>query len=512
MPNDRIVIGTSIAPVNIENQMSAVESWIKNGFQVVSCNTKEEIEIIKPFFEGIDVEFEEISCKIDSVRTKPLPYIQDILFVASRRTTGTVGFINSDIYLDAISSDFSDFLVKETRNSVVFVRRNEIDEMKDIKELNWTIHFDGIDMFLMDSRLVSGFYNDGFFVQSCWDYCILIKAEMMGIQIKELMNPIAFHKRHKQKWNFETSKILVERFWEKYFEREEHIFEKVLDEFYDVILTCRQICFLKEETCCLCIVDPDDNRIIADLRSQESDTIDVTIQYDDQNADRYPYVFYIPADTRVSPVFCKTIIYIMSAFGCSSLEAGRFYISKLNGNYHYNSLNRSIHLLKEIQEKCPTNVIVNRTDDNSKKGNGYAKRILRPVIYESISIDNTNFFRRIKPKGKYYIVPAGIRAEQWYTANNYKIVTMQFAGFIDNNKKGKNSYGIIYPMDRLLKDPDSYVIIASKYYVKEIMEQAMEFVDKDRLLNAGNICHISSEGDMFYFDLEQYMKTKRNSL
>jgi hypothetical protein len=511
--NDRIVVGTSIAPVNIEHQMLAIKSWIKNGFQVVSCNVKEEIEIIKPFFEGIDIEFEEIPCVIDSVRTKPLPYLQDILLAANRRTEGVVGFINSDIYLDRITSEFYDFLMKETKNSLVFIRRNEIDDIEDIREINWTIHFDGIDMFLIDSKFVCEFYDDGFFVQSCWDHCILIKAEMQGIQIKELMNPIAFHKRHKQRWNFETSNILVERFWEKYYKKDEHVFEKVMDKFYDILLTCRQICFLKEEKIsCLCVVDPKDNRIVTNLESQELDMIDITIQYDDQNIERYKYVFYIPVNTRVSPVFCKTIIYIMYSFGCSSLEAGKFYVLKVNEKYHNSSLNRNIHYLEEIQEECRNSTIIYRIEKNFKRNNIYLKKVLRPIIYENISIENRNIFRKIKPKGKYYIAPAGIRAAQWYTANNYKMITMQFAGFIDSNKKGKNNYGIIYPMDILLNDSEAYVIIASKYYAKEIIERTMEFINEDRLLNAGNICYISPEGDLFYFDLEQYKRTLKSEL
>lgn len=55
----KIVLGTPLAPFDFEKKIIAVKSWIKNGFHVVSCNAKKEIEILEKIFYDFEIEFVE---------------------------------------------------------------------------------------------------------------------------------------------------------------------------------------------------------------------------------------------------------------------------------------------------------------------------------------------------------------------------------------------------------------------------------------------------------------------
>lgn len=497
--DQKIVIGTSISPTNIENQVMAVKSWVKCGFKVVSCNVSEEIEIIRPYFTKIDVEFVEVGCNIDEVRSKPLPYIYDILMVIYNKTNKIGGYINSDIYLENISVDLYNFLYKETNDSMVIIRRNEVNSITDIKDINWKLFFSGIDMFLIDKKFIPDFYNDGFFVQSSWDIGILLKAQIYGIGIKELMNPIAFHKRHTQICKFTLIKTLVERLWNQYFEPKENAFEYAMQSFYNILFEgCKQICFLEEKNLkCLFVISKDDIETRKSIMVQESVVVDILIQKNDIDKEKYDYVFYIPTNIRLTPVFCKTVIFIMTRYGCSNLEVGNFFVSLIDGKYQYNSLSKSVDLLEYIHEQCTRRILV-----TAKKNDGILKRIVSPIAYEVLDIHNEDIFKKLKLKGKYYIAPAGMRAEHWYYVNASKLNSMEFLGFLDNNKQEEN----IYPMNILQDDSNVYVIIACKFYFKEILYQLQQLKKEDKLINAGFVCYIDQEEIIYYFDLKQYKK------
>lgn len=76
----QIVLVTSIAPKDIENQKSALNSWIEAGFRIVSCNIRDEIEVIEKEFPQI--EFVEMKRDGRGIIGKPCPYIYDMLQVA----------------------------------------------------------------------------------------------------------------------------------------------------------------------------------------------------------------------------------------------------------------------------------------------------------------------------------------------------------------------------------------------------------------------------------------------
>lgn len=501
---NEIIICTSIAPKNIDNQILAVKSWLKSGFKVISCNVREEIELIKPYFSEIEIEFEEVGYNQEPIRNKSLPYIYDIMMVIYRKTKRIGGYINSDIILTNISKDLYEFIYQETKDSLLCIQRNDIGGVGDINDLNWRFHLSGIDMFLIDKELIPEFYNDGFWVQSSWDIGLLLKAQISNVKIKELMNPIAFHIKHNVIREYENVKSPIERFWNKYFDSKENAFESAMQFYYNILFeNCEQICFLDNKALkLLFVIDTESEREKNGIKEQDCLFADITIQKDDKGKEKYDYVFYVPTNTILTSVFCKTVIFIMTQYACSKLKVGKFFISLINGKYQYNYLNKNIDLLEYIHDQSMKDFLV-----TTKNSNADLKKIIYPIAYEILDI-NTDIFKKLDVNGQYYIAPAGIRAEEWYFVNAPKLKNMKFLGFLDNYKTGQN----IYPMDVLRNDSKTYVIIECKFVLKEILCQIQKMKSSDKVLNAGFICYIDSKGVIYYFDLEQYKKSSYKSL
>lgn len=499
----KIVLGTSLAPFDFKKQEIAVNSWIKNGFRVVSCNTKNEIEILEEHFGRLKVEFVAVERDATSIVGKPLPYIQDILDTVAQGTEQVCGFVNSDIIMADMPDGMLDFLVREADNSLIFVHRNEIDCINDINNLNWRIHFEGIDLFLIDRKLAHGFYDDGFFVQSVWDLGILTKCDIMGIKVKELVNPIIFHLRHTLKWDFETSYYLIKEFSNKYFKNQENVYKRAWDSYYNILLEkCEQICFYQMKGySCLFVGDLDDVETIKSIENQDYENIKISDRWEKEKS--YDYIFNIKKGVIYSKVFCRIAMYIMERFDVKKLEMGRFFVSLIEKEPVYNELNRNINLLEQINEESRLNTLVLRNTKKVKQG-----KLLLPVSYEKVDINNRNIISHKMLRGQVYLMPAGIRANEWYNINHNKLSYVQIKGYIDNNKEklGLRSGVPVYSTDRLKQEHEVCVIIASKYYSKEIYQQLCKILSNDKILNASQMLYIDDEGVIYYFDREKYKK------
>lgn len=496
---NKIILGTSLAPFNIEKQMKAVKTWIDNGFQVISCNIKEEIEILREMFSDIPVEFVEIKRNAE----KNLPYIQDILEEASDRTENVCGFINSDIFLSDMPSGMYGYIEHEAKNSIIIIHRNEINQLEDIKNLDWKLHFDGIDMFFLDKALVNGFFDDGFYVQSVWDLCILIKCKMLGITMKELVNPIAFHQRHTIKWDFEKSELLVKKFMEKYFYQQKHPYKKALDLYYSILYAdCQQICFCGDmKVHCLFVLDRKSDITVESIYQQDYPNIEVG--YYRKEEYKTDIVFYIKGELIFSKVFCKAVVYIFQQFHCTSLDIGRFFISNKNGRYSYNELDRNISMIQKINETCSVFIHTVRKNGVSNKKHGI---LYYPLVYEKLNLIDGSVSKLLHIRGNVYIMPAGIRAREWYH-NNSNHINFKIVGYLDNNIQSSDITEMqIEPVDIISnKKEDVVVIIASKYYYDEIEEQLGRIINKDKILNAGLMLEVGING-ILYFDIDKYNK------
>lgn len=503
MDERKIVLGTSLAPFNIEKQVVAVDTWINNGFQVISCNTKSEINILKKHFDNTKIEFVEASRDASALVGKPLPYIQDILDEVGKRTNGICGYINSDIMLYHMSEEIYEYIEQQAKNALLFVRRNEISSVEDIEKLNFQLHFDGIDMFFIDKELVKDFYDDGFFVQSAWDLCLLTKCKLKGIQIKELMNPIAYHLKHPLKWDFKTSNFLVGNFWEKYYGKNENGYESELDLYYNLLFAeCERICYCRENSCkCMFVLTKKNEETKKSLEKQTGSNID--IRYDDSDKEKYDYVFYVKDGTIFDEIYCKWVVFVMEEFKVSELDMGATFISRINDRWMYNELNRSIGVLYQVNEECELFTKVKKL-----KYEKNVRKIYYPISYRKIEIEDDRIVDGFKIAGDVYLMPAGIRASEWYERFCRKLNQMEVVGFLDNNpnKKDTSVYGKkVYSVDILADSSwEPSVVVASKYYNKEIKEQLSQLIEKRRIIDASYVLWAEVSGKVYYFNLDKY--------
>lgn len=509
-----IVIGTSLAPFNIEKQMRAVKSWIENGFYVISCNAKEEIDIVKKAFSSLSIEFVKVERTAEKV-TKKLPYIQDILNIVSNKAEEVCGFINSDIILSKMPDGMYEFISDEADKSLVFLRRNEIKEYNDIENLNWTLHFDGIDAFFIDKRMVQNFFNDGFYVQSMWDIYILLKCKVHRVKIKEMVNPIAFHLRHAVVWDFEESNRLIDYFVKMNFGTVKHTYKWAQDLWYRILYKdCEKVCFCNElNHNCLFVVDGVNEDTIRSINEQDYKNKEIVLgKKGEKIKNEYDIIFFVDDGVILSSVFCKAVIYIMEQFKFRRLRIGRFFTSEDNGETYYNELNRNMDVLNKINSECDIYTYAYTIDSEEKED---VKTIYQPISYEMIGVWNNEIVDQIKIDKDFYIIPAGVRGSQWLSEwNAVKDNTSAFLGFIDNNpqKIGNEIMGSkIYSMEKLFENPEATVILASKYYSVEIAQQLADMLLVNRILNASYM--LSLDNDMIcYFNLEKYKKTKEEKL
>lgn len=497
-------MGTSLAPVDIEKQKMCVKTWIDSEFEVISFNVKEEIELLKPHFEEIGVEFFEVHRSAKEVADKTLPYLADILHMVADKTEKICGYFNSDIYLYGVTAELQKCIYEEAENNVIFVRRNEISSYEDIRNVNWKIHFDGIDVFFVNKNQKGLFDQDDFFVQSAWDMFILQICALKQLKVKELINPIAFHISHPIKWNFEMQTSFAEKFALSRGRKKENAYENALKQFYIDIYNIEKICFCKDiDKKCLFVLPRKGMKLIG-----VQDYSLITIAEDDSQKEAYDYIFYVNENAILDAKYCKAVIYIMERFSIDELEVGAFFASEIDGKWQYNNLNRSIAVVYDINETCEFYSRIVRNGSARKKN----AKLCYPLLSKLIANDEAGIECTIL-KGRAYLMPAGVRACEWYRINASKLKELEIVGYIDNNKDkigteilGQKIYDVENAIER---DKEAFVVVASKYYGQEIKEQLKKKIEERRIIDTGYIVEISQEGKTFLLNLEKY-KTNRD--
>lgn len=195
---EKILLATSIAPFDIENQQLAVQSWIEAGFDVVSCNSISEMERIRRYFPNI--KFVPLDRDASATKGKPLVYVYDVLQTLKKSGRKVCGIINSDIHLRNIDDGLYHFLYGEASNALIYAHRYDIDKPGD---KNGT-EFIGLDLFLFSAELIDSYGDEDLVMGgAAWDYWMVFIARHFGHSAKLLRNPIAYHIRHRQTWNDE---------------------------------------------------------------------------------------------------------------------------------------------------------------------------------------------------------------------------------------------------------------------------------------------------------------------
>jgi len=194
--DSNISIATSIAPFNISLQQEAIKTWIALGFSVISVNNPKEIAEISPHFPG--VRFVEACRDARAVAGKPFIYFDDILAALWESKSSLCGIVNSDIHLRTDIGVYQ-FVAREAQDALLFGTRLDVTSMEDLTGEENTF---GFDYFFFNRNLISLYTPTDFCLGApWWDTWALLVPILSGVQVKQLVTPIAFHLYHITKWS-----------------------------------------------------------------------------------------------------------------------------------------------------------------------------------------------------------------------------------------------------------------------------------------------------------------------
>lgn len=502
--DDRIVIGTSIAPFNVELQKECISSWVRYGFKVFSFNCKSEIEFLEDKFADVDVEFIEVKRNAKEFCGKELPFIQDILNDVSALSSNICGYFNSDIYFDNITENLYKYICDEAKNALIVVHRNEINSLDDIKAMNWNINLDGIDGFFVDKKRTKNLYGDWAFVQTVWDTFLLIMCKNKGIPVKTLLNPIAFHKRHKVRWDYERTQKTYNAVISDYYDgnqngRRDIFYDKYnyLYEYSKNIVYCEYVDYKS-----LFVVDVLDEEQVTSINSQKLENYKI-VTNKDENIQEYDFVFKIKKGIVLDPVFCRFAFYLFETYAVKDIKIGCFFISEVERRMIFNQLNKNITQLTDINRQC--NLFSCAISNKVKSPN--SKTVLYPICYEEIDIFNQSIVDRVKILGPTYIMPAGYRSGEWYAVHRCNLGEMNIVGCLDNDQSKVGKLLLdkeIYDAKEILEKNEKYnLILCTKYYQEEIREQltSNQFAS---LVDADRVLWVDETGELYVLNFENY--------
>jgi len=183
---------TSISPFHINNgiQQKAVNSWKKLGMSCSSFNHSSEITFLKDY-KGVNFVVTEKT--MQHVFKKPYVSINAMLGWAKEQNEEHFCLINSDIELDFNKHLLQKIKLELDKDKVVIAHRN--DYIKNKKAAQPYVL--GIDVFFLNKKHLEIFPPSLFCMGNChWDYNMPFTALKNDIEVINLQNTFAYHKKH----------------------------------------------------------------------------------------------------------------------------------------------------------------------------------------------------------------------------------------------------------------------------------------------------------------------------
>ncbi|MBE5951065.1 MAG: hypothetical protein E7260_05650 [Lachnospiraceae bacterium] len=443
---DKILLATSLAPVGLENQKAAVQSWIDCGFEVISCNIQEEIDILENEFPMI--EFVEMKRDGRNIGGKPCPYIYDILNVLKQRERGVTGIINSDIHLRNFTKEMQDDVVRLAQDNVVFLHRQEISSLDAPIESGFYTFILGVDVFFLHDKNIDKYVDIGMIIgQSMWDYWFLIAAKENGIAIKELVNPVAFHVSHPIKWNHEASELLC---------------DAMAKQFYPKLKTGGNRQFMWKKY--LELISDDDIFYCHTRKNINSNDFEVSIPYAED-------MIYL------SPVYKEMVCWTMETYQLHEVTLSAYYWMEKTTGY-LSTKNGREQELQEYRKKLQPIRFVRR---NSEEAKGKMAELGLCTQAWYIENDRRKILEQNKVSGRVVVFPAGNLGELW--VNDYHSL-VEIVALVDNSLPKGPFCGKEVLSPAFLEEKEKYdqIIVITTRFEQEIYEQALQYCEPEKII------------------------------
>lgn len=510
----KIVLVTSIAPKNIENQRTAMKSWIANGFKLISCNVREEIEIIKDEFP--DIEFVEVTRDARKIAGKPCPYLYDMLQILKKHAGTICGIVNSDIHLRKFSKGMYEYIKEQAMESVIFLRRQEIDKIEDADCLKSKMFFGGVDTYIFHKDIIDLIEDDGLIIgQAMWDYWFPIILNAKGVMIRELINPLTFHVTHTFQYSTDVRNDLAWDIVQKYYtnvEKKDMIYY-LNDRFLEIISSLdRAICYMPDELQKKRVLVIGKNsvskEILEDMLASQTHSEVVCMKEEEAEVklSQYDYVITVPYILDLNRVFISAVIWLMENY---NIEAVRMFMYLRGDRSNLLKIeNTNDTILGNFNDNIEPMVACKAEEYEAyKNGRHVLQKCQVCICSVNVEEDYELVFMKNKLKGRVLLFPAGIRSRSWLSRYGSSLETTDIVGFVDNDvvKQDTMLDGLKVYSPEVLKDVDFYdkVLVNTRYYTEEIYEQLSGIIPKDKIIRWD---------DMNLFDGKRWKKKYEDAL
>jgi len=203
-------ISTSLspAPEAQEVQKTALQSWRKAGFQILSLNFPSEIEDLKTQYGNL-AEFATATRSSRYAGPRRLLPVADLVEAAFRASPGPALVLNADIHLTPEASR----LAQCPEDAVVILPRWEVETLDSNQAEKNPWGWDGV---VIGNQLKEKFTNPAFGLGlPWWDYWIPFRALHLGFRVLEPSDPLARHVRHAEKWDEKDRAVLAAEVWKE---------------------------------------------------------------------------------------------------------------------------------------------------------------------------------------------------------------------------------------------------------------------------------------------------------
>lgn len=504
--NVKIVVGTSIAPFDIEKQRVAIDSWIKIGIEVVSFNTEDEYIKLKAFFS--DIEFVIVDRDGSEFYGKPYVYFNDIMSYFKNGDDCVYGIINSDIHFVGVNNKFLEFIRTEAMNALVYGQRMDIKSLDNLEGKMYIGH----DYFFFSKEIAGIYPEEPFFIgQAAWDYWIVFYASYTGYKVKRLINPLAYHIMHDQKWTNETDNKLKKQVIMKYImpklleTKEEVSYQEAYTKFsWYVKVNSEDIVYFENKQIekVLIVYSGDTKTETYESivnQSYEHYRIEYgTIENFQIDEAKEKYVFFVEdgeilheryIETMVNSIgekdyiFCEVTLYgqdnsrLRKIYPMTVLEnQENFSVPKACNFYNLESLKKIKIGKLDVTRWGVGQSLVYLNYSN------YVKYILRGKNLLTKN-ENIKFYDPNAFYGRLILFPAGGGTINWLSLSDKANDNFEVVGIIDNdlNKIGKTIRDIkIYNPQEIEKISYDNILITSSQYGIELYEQIIKIIDDNK--------------------------------